>query len=60
MGGAACNSLVFPFMPYTTKIGGEKKALSAGLFAEIIDRMNEIRVSCGETRHAEVLFRRSI
>ncbi len=53
MGGAACNCLVFPFMPYTTKIDGEKKALSAGIFTEIVDRMNEIRVQLGETRHME-------
>ena len=53
LGGAACNCLVFPFMPYTTKIDGKKKDLSAGIFAEIIDRMNEIRLQTGETRHME-------
>ena len=53
MGGAACNCLVFPFMPYTTKINGERKALCAGIFTEIVDRMNEIRTLLGETRHME-------
>ena len=53
MGGAACNCLVFPFMPYTTKINGERKALCAGVFTEIVDRMNEIRTLLGETRHME-------
>ncbi len=36
MGGAACNCLVFPFMPYTTKINGERKALCAGIFTEML------------------------
>ena len=38
MGGAACFDLVNPFMPYAT--GG--KALSAGIFTEIVDRLEAI------------------
>lgn len=53
MGGAAANSLVFPFMPYTTKINGEKKRLSSGIFLEIQDKLDEMRLRTGETRHME-------
>ena len=35
LGGAATNCLVNPFMPYSTKINGERVDLSAGLFKEI-------------------------
>ena len=39
LGGAATNGLVNPFMPYSTRIGGEEVALSAGIFREICERM---------------------
>ena len=46
LGGAAVNSLVNPFMPYTTVVeedGKRKKInLSAGIFMEILDRLQEI------------------
>lgn len=39
LGGAPSNCLVNPFMPYHTKINGEKTDLSKGLFREITDRL---------------------
>lgn len=51
MGGAAANSLVNPFMPYTTKKNGEKYRLSSGLFLEIQDKLDEMRLLTGETMH---------
>ena len=38
LGGAMSNSLVFPFMPYWTMNGHEKKYLSTGIFAEMMKR----------------------
>ncbi|MBE7087629.1 MAG: FAD-dependent oxidoreductase [Clostridiales bacterium] len=40
-GGAAVNSLVNPFMPYTTKIDGEVVSLSAGIFEKIAKKLTE-------------------
>ena len=40
-GGAAVHCLVYPFMPYKTKINGENTALSAGLFKNICDKLKE-------------------
>lgn len=37
LGGAACFDLVNPFMPYATKVNGEKKVLSRGIFEEILN-----------------------
>ena len=42
LGGAAVNCLVNPFMPYTTKVNGERMALSAGIFSEITDALIRI------------------
>ena len=43
LGGAACNCLVNPFMPYTTEDdAGNTVFLSAGIFAEIVDRLNDL------------------
>ena len=53
LGGAACNSLVFPFMPYTTVIDGKRQRLCAGIFKEIQDRMDEIRILLDEKDHME-------
>lgn len=53
MGGAACNSLVFPFMPYTTVINGKKRRLCAGLFEEIQNELDKIRLAFGEIKHME-------
>ena len=39
LGGAAVNCLVNPFMPYTTKVNGERFYLSAGIFSEICDEL---------------------
>lgn len=41
LGGAPSNCLVNPFMPYSTKINGEKTELSKGLFREITDKLTE-------------------
>ena len=42
LGGAAVNSLVNPFMPSTTRIGGVKTELSAGLFKTICDELTKV------------------
>ncbi len=43
LGGAACTCLVNPFMPYTTEDdAGNTVFLSAGIFAEIVDRLNDL------------------
>ena len=39
LGGAAGNSLVHPFMGYSTHIGGKTTALCQGLFGEICRRL---------------------
>jgi len=41
LGGAAVNCLVNPFMPYHTEINGERVDLSAGIFAEIHEALEE-------------------
>lgn len=41
LGGAAVNSLVNPFMPYWTRIDGERFNLSQGIFEEIHKRLEE-------------------
>ncbi len=38
-GGAAANSLVLPFMPTSTEINGRRVNLSAGIFKEITERL---------------------
>ena len=48
LGGAAVNCLVSPFMPYSTVIDGKHVVLSAGIFAEIIRRMDERHAMVGE------------
>ena len=48
LGGAAVNCLVSPFMPYSTVIDGEHVVLSAGIFSEIIRRMDERHAMVGE------------
>ena len=43
LGGAACTCLVNPFMPYTTEgPNGNPIFLSAGIFSEIVDRLNDL------------------
>ncbi len=44
LGGAACNSLVNPFMPFWTSIPGEEKARSLcnGVFAEVLEGLREM------------------
>ena len=42
LGGAATNCLVFPFMPNKTKVNGETKELSQGIFDEIKDSLYEL------------------
>ena len=49
LGGAAANCLVNPFMPYWTEIDGARVDLSAGIFKEIHDRLNERGALCGES-----------
>ena len=41
LGGAAVNCLVNPFMQYWTEIDGKRVNLSAGIFKEIHDRLEE-------------------
>ena len=53
LGGAACNCLVNPFMPYRTKIDGKTTRLSAGLFEEIQKRLLDVRQELSEMRFAE-------
>ena len=48
LGGAAVNCLVSPFMPYSTVIDGKHVVLSAGIFSEIIRRMDERHAMVGE------------
>lgn len=42
LGGAACNCYVNPFMPYHIKINGKNKHIAAGLFDEILDRLDRM------------------
>ena len=48
LGGAACRALVTPFMPHFTPIhpknGQAQKMLSAGIFAEICQHLQEMTV----------------
>ena len=48
LGGAAVNCLVSPFMPYSTVIDGKHVVLSAGIFSEIIRRMDERHAMAGD------------
>ena len=48
LGGAAVNCLVNPFMPYSTKINGERVDLSAGIFKEIHDALEARGAMRGE------------
>ena len=41
LGGAATNCLVNPFMPYCTQINGETVNLSAGIFEQIVQKLEE-------------------
>lgn len=41
LGGTAVNSLVMPFMPFTTEFDGVKTALSAGVFKSICDELDK-------------------
>lgn len=38
LGGAMSNCLVYPFMPFWTTVNGEKRYLSKGIFAEMLER----------------------
>ena len=49
LGGAAVNALVNPFMPYSTKIDGERVELSTGIFKEIHQRLEERHAMRGES-----------
>lgn len=53
LGGAASNCLVYPFMPYWTKLPGSKagenkKYLSQGIFKEIKERNDKYVSDCNE------------
>ena len=48
LGGAAANCLINPFMPNATRVDGKMKELSAGLYAEIKEKMVELRHITGE------------
>ncbi len=49
LGGAAVTALVNPFMQYSTKINGEKVALSTGIFREIHKRLEDFGSMGGES-----------
>ena len=53
LGGAAVTCLVSPFMPYSTVIDGERVDLSAGIFTEIIRRMEERHAMEGDRHFLE-------
>lgn len=53
LGGAAVTCLVSPFMPYSTVIDGERVDLSAGIFAEIIRRMEDRHAMEGDRHFLE-------
>ena len=55
LGGAATNCLVNPFMPYSAEINGEKVALSAGIFKEIHQKLEERNAMFRETFMEEEL-----
>ncbi len=59
LGGALGNCLINPFMPYTTRmeIDGEKKTvpLSAGIFKEIVDRLDEMGAHKNDMFHEEYM-----
>lgn len=42
LGGAACNCLVNPFMPYKVKVDGETKNISDGFFMEIVNGLQSM------------------
>lgn len=48
LGGAAANCLINPFMPNATRVDGSMKELSAGLYAEIKEKMIQVRECTGE------------
>lgn len=41
LGGAACNCLVNPFMPYKIRVGEKKVPISTGIFKEIHEKLEE-------------------
>lgn len=53
LGGAAVNNLVTPFMPNRTKVNGETKRLSGGIFEEIEKKLKEFQIF---TKEREVSF----
>ena len=53
LGGSATNCLVNPFMPYCAMVNGKKKQLSAGIFEEILCRLDDMRRLTGETLYIE-------
>jgi hypothetical protein len=55
LGGAAANSLVFPFMPNSTKINGEHVELSAGIFGEICEKLHALDAMKGIEFNDEIL-----
>ncbi len=55
LGGAAVNCLVNPFMPYWTTIDGKRVDLSAGIFKEIHDKLEQRNAMMAETFAEEEL-----
>lgn len=53
LGGAAVNCLVNPFMPYYTDVDGERKYLSCGIFAEIVDELKKRNAFTGGNLFSE-------
>ena len=43
LGGAAMHNLVNPFMPYTVKIDGEEKMISAGIFETVLKKLQNAK-----------------
>ena len=48
LGGASSNCLVNPFMPYTTKIDGNKVTLCKGIFQDLTHRLRQFSARCDQ------------
>ena len=59
LGGAPGNCLVNPFMPYSTKMtteeGDRRVDLSAGIFSEIVNRLDELGAHKNGSFHEEYM-----
>lgn len=58
LGGAACNALVQPFMPYKTLVNGKRIKLCEGIFGEITNELKKMdnEYECDNESNSNVLF----